>query len=136
MDLLINIDVDDLDKAVHFYTRALGLRQGRTLEEGAMIELIGGSSPIYLLKNKEGTPASKTTSEKRHYRRHWTPVHFDVSVADIHAAVKQAQTAGATLEEDIQAYPYGHLALMADPFGHGFCLIQFTGRGYDEISVA
>jgi hypothetical protein len=22
---------------------------------------------------------------------------------------------------------------MADPFGHGFCFLQFTGRGYDEI---
>ena len=24
-------------------------------------------------------------------------------------------------------------ALTADPFGHGFCLVQFTGRGYDEL---
>jgi len=24
--------------------------------------------------------------------------------------------------------------LLADPFGNGFCLIQFTGRGYDEIA--
>ena len=22
----------------------------------------------------------------------------------------------------------------ADPFGNGFCLLQFTGRGYDEIA--
>jgi len=27
-----------------------------------------------------------------------------------------------------------HIALMADPFGHGFCLIEFRGRGYDEIA--
>jgi hypothetical protein len=26
------------------------------------------------------------------------------------------------------------LALMADPFGNGFCLVQFLGRGYDEIA--
>ena len=25
------------------------------------------------------------------------------------------------------------LALMADPFGNGFCLVEFLGRGYDEI---
>lgn len=25
-------------------------------------------------------------------------------------------------------------ALFVDPFGHGFCLIEFTGRGYDEIA--
>jgi hypothetical protein len=24
---------------------------------------------------------------------------------------------------------------MADPFGHGFCLIQFTERGYDAIAT-
>jgi hypothetical protein len=23
---------------------------------------------------------------------------------------------------------------MADPFGNGFCLIEFLGRGYDEIA--
>jgi hypothetical protein len=26
------------------------------------------------------------------------------------------------------------LALLADPFGNGFCLLQFTGRGYDAIA--
>jgi hypothetical protein len=30
--------------------------------------------------------------------------------------------------------PYGRLALVADPFGHGFCLIQFNERGYDAIA--
>jgi len=24
--------------------------------------------------------------------------------------------------------------VLADPFGHGLCLIQFLGRGYDEIT--
>jgi hypothetical protein len=24
--------------------------------------------------------------------------------------------------------------LMVDPFGHGFCLVQFLGRGYEEIA--
>jgi hypothetical protein len=28
------------------------------------------------------------------------------------------------------------MARMADPFGHGFCLLQFKGRGYDEIVEA
>jgi hypothetical protein len=29
----------------------------------------------------------------------------------------------------------GKIAVLADPFGNGFCLIQFIGRGYDEIAV-
>ena len=28
---------------------------------------------------------------------------------------------------------YGRLAMFADPFGHGFCLIQFNERGYDAL---
>jgi hypothetical protein len=31
-------------------------------------------------------------------------------------------------------HKWGKLALMADPFGHGFCFVQFVGRGYDEIA--
>ena len=27
------------------------------------------------------------------------------------------------------------IALLADPFGHGFCLIQFSEQGYDAVAV-
>jgi catechol 2,3-dioxygenase-like lactoylglutathione lyase family enzyme len=53
--VLINVDVDDLEKATDFYRKAFGLKLGR---------------------------------------------QFGVD----------------------------------DPFGHGFCLLQFLGRGYDEIA--
>jgi catechol 2,3-dioxygenase-like lactoylglutathione lyase family enzyme len=60
VDLLVNLDVPELDKAVAFYTSALGLAVGRRFgEEG--VEL-------------------------------------------------------------------------ADPFGNGFCLLQFSGRGDDAIA--
>jgi hypothetical protein len=49
--------------------------------------------------------------------------------------MKRALGAGATLEQDVTTHAYGKLALMADPFGNGFCLLQFTGRGYDEITL-
>jgi hypothetical protein len=26
------------------------------------------------------------------------------------------------------------MALMADPFGNGYCFVEFLGRGYDEIA--
>jgi hypothetical protein len=48
--------------------------------------------------------------------------------------VQRAVLAGARLEQPIATYKWGKLALMADPFGHGFCFIQFLGRGYDEIA--
>ena len=53
---------------------------------------------------------------------------------DIDAAVEKAVSAGAKLEEPIQSSNWGRLALLADPFGHGFCLVQFVGKGYDEIT--
>ena len=27
----------------------------------------------------------------------------------------------------------GKIAVLADPFGYGLCLIEFLNRGYDEI---
>ena len=133
-DLLVNIDVDDLAKAEAFYTAAFGLRAGRRFGTHG-VELFGLSSPIYLLVKAPGSMASPATGLKRDYRRHWTPVHIDVVVPDIDAAVARAQAAGAVLELPIKSANWGKLALMADPFGHGFCLIEFVGRGYDEIAA-
>jgi catechol 2,3-dioxygenase-like lactoylglutathione lyase family enzyme len=31
MQMLVNVDVDDLEKAIEFYAKALGLRLGRRL---------------------------------------------------------------------------------------------------------
>ena len=78
--ILINIDVDDLDRAVAFYTKLLGVKVGRKF--GAFgIELIGGSAPIYLLAKVAGTPASPSSDDRRRYERHWTPVHVTQSAA-------------------------------------------------------
>jgi predicted enzyme related to lactoylglutathione lyase len=133
MDILANIDVDDLGRAVAFYTEALGLRVGRSFG-GAGVELLGGSSPIYLLCKASGTPATPAASQRRDYGRHWTPVHLDFVVDDIEAAVERALRAGATQERPTESSAWGRLAAMADPFGNGFCLVQFVGRGYDEIA--
>ncbi|HEY1266725.1 MAG TPA: VOC family protein [Candidatus Binatia bacterium] len=132
MHFLLNIDVDDLEKATRFYTSAFGLKVGRHFAFGT--ELLGGPAPIYLLVKSAGTPAADTTSQARSYARHWTPVHLDFVTEDIDAAVARAISAGARLEKPIATYNWGKLALMADPFGHGFCFVQFLGRGYDEIA--
>jgi predicted enzyme related to lactoylglutathione lyase len=132
MNLLVNIDVDDLERATRFYCDGLGLKVGRRFDGWA--ELVGGSSPIYLLPKPAGSRASAAAGGKRDYRRHWTPVHLDFVVEDIEAAVASAVAAGASVEQAAQDHAYGRLALLADPFGNGFCLLQFSGRGYDEIA--
>ena len=131
MNLLINLDVDDLAKAIAFYTKAFDLKVGRHF--GDWVELVGGTSPIYLLPKAAGTSVANSTLQARNYARHWTPLHLDFVVDDIELAIKRALQAGATQEREVTLHAYGKLALMADPFGHGFCLIQFVGRGYDEL---
>jgi len=131
--LLVNIDVDDLEKATRFYCDGLGLRVGRRFD--GWTELVGSAAPIYLLPKACGSEAF-AGGAKRDYARHWTPVHLDFVVPDIGTAIERAVAAGAKLERDATSHAYGKLALLADPFGNGFCLLQFTGRGYDEIAIA
>jgi predicted enzyme related to lactoylglutathione lyase len=133
MQVLVNVDVDDLDKAIHFYKTAFGLKVARRFGVSG-VEMLGSSAPIYLLVKAADTAASNTTPQRRSYGRHWTPVHLDFVVEEIESAVRQAVDAGAQLEGSVSTHKWGRLALMADPFGHGFCLVQFLGRGYDEIA--
>ena len=134
-DVLINIDVDDLDRAVAFYRDAFGLAVARRLGPGA-VELVGASSRIYLLRNPSGSaPLPTDPNARRTYTRHWTPVHLDFVVADVDAAVARACAAGANLEKPTSEQPWGRIALMADPFGHGLCVLSFNERGYDAIAT-
>jgi len=133
MDLLVNLDVDDIEEAVRFYSSVFGLKVGRRFGAHG-VEMLGSSAPIYLIVKSPGTPASDTISQGRNYQRHWTPVHLDFVVDEIKSAVERAISAGARLEQPILTHKWGKLALMADPFGHGFCFVQFLGRGYDEIA--
>lgn len=133
MHALINIDVDDLDKATRFYQAALGLKVGRRFGVDS-VELLGSSAPIYLLVKAAGSTISSSSPLRRSYERHWTPIHLDFVVEEVESAVRRAVDAGARLESAIATHKWGRLALMVDPFGHGFCLLQFLGRGYDEIA--
>lgn len=131
--LRVCIDVDDLDRGLAFYTRGLGLSPGRR-KGHEWAELLGGPCPIDLLAKPPGTAAlPRGTRALRDYERHWTPVHLDFVVDDVDAAVARAVEAGAMLERGVDVKAWGRSAILADPFGHGFCLIQFTGRGYDDV---
>jgi hypothetical protein len=34
----------------------------------------------------------------------------------------------------IRTEAWGKIVVLSDPFGHGLCLIEFLGRGYDEVA--
>ncbi|MDV3515781.1 VOC family protein [Stenotrophomonas sp. C1657] len=128
---IVNVDVPDLAAAETFYTQAFDLRNGRRLGPGAL-ELLGGPTPLYLLQNDAGSAATED-GDVRNYQRHWTPVHLDWVVADIDAALARAVAAGAALEHPIRERRWGTIAVLSDPFGHDFCLIQFSDAGYDAL---
>jgi predicted enzyme related to lactoylglutathione lyase len=132
MALLVNIDVPDLARAVAFYCEAFGLEVTRRLG-GGVAELGGWPVPVYLLEKPAGSRAA--AESLRRYDRHWTPVHLDVVVDDIEQVLERAETAGARAETEIRTAAWGRIAVLADPFGNGLCLVEFLGRGYDEIAT-
>ncbi|MES2688300.1 MAG: VOC family protein [Pseudomonadota bacterium] len=132
MDLRICIDVDNMERAIAFYTGGLGLRTGRRFKN-SFTEILGASSPIDLLLNEAGTQPVAGSQAERSYQRHWTPVHLDFVVDDIDTAVTRLVAHGAVLEMPVNDRAWGRIAGLADPFGHGIDLLQFTGHGYDAL---
>ena len=111
-----------------------GFRADLTRRLGpAVAEMSGAQAPSICWKGA-GTPAAGATRQPRDYARHWTPVHLDVVVDDVDAAVARAVAAGARLEDPAATHAWGRIAHLSDPFGHGICLLQFLGRGYDELA--
>ena len=133
LELLINLDVPDLEAATRFYVDAFGFRVGRRLG-AAGTELLGAGAPLYLLPKPEASAATPGGATRRTYARHWTPLHLDVVVADIHAALERALAAGARAEDEISEHAWGYMVPLADPFGHGICLVQLKPGGYDAIA--
>ena len=134
LSLLVNIDVDDLARAEAFYREAFGLKASRRFGDGG-VEMLGASSPVYLLRKEAGSAAADSVPQARDYGRHWTPVHLDFVVSDLAEAVARAEAAGAVREGEVRTARWGRIATLADPFGNGFCLIEFLNRGYDEIAT-
>jgi len=134
--LLVNIDVPDLTAAVDFYTQAFALTVGRRFGKAA-VELLGAEAPIYLLAKPAEKPPFPGAQVARSYQRHWTPVHFDFEVEDLDRAVATALAAGARLDGDaaLSEHAWGRMALLSDPFGHGFCLLQLSAAGYDAMTA-
>lgn len=132
MNLLLNIDVPDLAAAEAFYVAAFGLRPARRFG-GDALELLGANATVYLLHKSAGDIAA--ADAKRDYARHWTPLHCDLVVDDLDAALLRAVAAGATQEGVVRDTAWGRIVQLADPFGHGWCLIQFSAAGYDAIAT-
>jgi predicted enzyme related to lactoylglutathione lyase len=124
----ISIDVPNLVDAIRFYTSAFGFTESSAPVPGVAV-LRAGNTNICLLEKRTGTRASIYTEETRRYERHWTPVHLDIHVDDLEAALARALDVGARKEQVFDNAEHGSAAFCSDPFGHGFCLIQRSRAG-------
>lgn len=129
MQVLLNIDVPGIEPAVAFYSSAFGLTLGRMVSDD-VAELTGAGATIYLLRNSEGTESSVPGSQRRSYARHWTPIHLDFVVDDLDTASRRALQAGAVQTSDCMHWNGSKCITFSDPFGHGFCLIEFAHGSY------
>jgi predicted enzyme related to lactoylglutathione lyase len=127
------IEVADATRGIEFYGQGLGLTVKRRLSP-RWIELAGANLPIFLLAHRPPVADLGSRKVPRSYERHWTPVHLDFIVDDLDAAVSRLTELGGALDRDIKTREYGRIANMADPFGNGFDLIEFSGSGYDAVS--
>jgi len=129
MRVIINIDVPQLAPAIKFYCAALELKLDRILDND-VAELTGASSVIYLLEKTSGSAPAASVPEPRRYSRHWTPVHMDFVVDDVVQSADRAVRAGAVQEGDCVEWRGSKCISFSDPFGHGFCFIEFEKGTY------
>ncbi|MGH6620027.1 MAG: VOC family protein [Alphaproteobacteria bacterium] len=127
------IEVTEASRGIAFYCNGLGLSVKRRLSP-TWIELGGANLPIFLLSNRSSIADLGTRKVPRAYERHWTPVHLDFIVENLDAAVERLIGFAGSLDREIKIEEYGRIAYMADPFGNGFDLIEFSGGGYDAMA--
>jgi predicted enzyme related to lactoylglutathione lyase len=123
----LSVDVPNLADGVRFYSEAFGFAKKSEPVPGVAV-LRAGAFEICLLEKRPGSSPSSHTKETRHYERHWTPVHMDLHVDDLKAALAKAIEAGARQEQLFESPEHGAAAFCSDPFGHGFCFIERRER--------
>ncbi|WP_298500695.1 VOC family protein [uncultured Maritimibacter sp.] len=118
-----SIDVPDLAAGIAFYATAFRLEEvARPVPVYAVLR--GDGQRLGLLEKSEGSAPAPDTNDRRHYGRHWTPVHLDIEVDDFEATLERIKHAGGTVEQTFDMADRPRVAFCADPFGNGFCLME------------
>lgn len=124
MKYTVTIDVPDLTAGIAFYTATFGLDEiARPVPVYAIVGKTGGPS-LGIIEKPEGSAPAPDTEDRRHYARHWTPVHLDIQVDDFEQTLTRLVAAGGRIEERFDMEDRPPLAFCADPFGNGFCVME------------
>ena len=119
----VSIDVPSLEAGARFYGGVFGFSKVAEPVPGVLVMRLVGLEVCLLAKAAGSEPSPKTTDSRR-YERHWTPVHLDFHVDDLKAVMAQVREAGGVIEQVFENPEHGSAAFCADPFGHGFCLLE------------
>lgn len=118
----VSIDVPKLDEGVRFYADVFGfVEKARPFPTMAILD--ANNMSVCMHEKAIGSRPSPASQEKRHYERHWTPVHIDVHVSNFDAAIEKVRAAGGTVEMEFRNQGPMPTGFCADPFGNGFCVI-------------
>jgi len=122
MPFSVTLDVPDLAAGIAFYGGVFGFAEvARPV--GTYAVLKAGNQTLGLMQKAEGTNATPTEGTERRYARHWTPVHIDFHVEDFDGARAAIERLGGRIEQEHRVPGRSVIAICADPFGHGFCLL-------------
>ncbi len=119
------VPVGDLERAVEFYTLALGM-EGKQVADNRHYFDCGGTILAVVDTTQGGTRDFSGPN----------PDHIYFAVHDLEAAFDRAMLAGcAWLEEQISTRPWDERSFYArDPFGNPICFVDentiFTGQRY------
>ena len=94
----VSIDVPSLAEGVAFYCGAFGFSKKSEPVPGVAV-LQGPNIELCLLEKPAGSKPSPKTNDRRKFERHWTPVHLDFHVEDLHAALQRVEALGAKREQ-------------------------------------
>lgn len=118
----VSIDVPNIDDGLRFYGEVFGFEEtARPFPTMAILD--ANNVTVCMHKKASGTKSSTAGEEKRHYERHWTPVHLDIHVEDFDAVLEKVRAAGGSVEEEFRNHGPKMAGFCADPFGNGFCVI-------------
>lgn len=118
----VSIDVPRLDDGLRFYCNVFGFFEtSRPFPTMAILD--ANNVTVCMHEKAADTRSSTGGADMRRYERHWTPVHLDLHVSDIHAALATLRAEGGVVEDEFLTGGPKPAAFCSDPFGNGICVI-------------
>ena len=112
--------VDDVDRAVEFYTGHFGFERGHDASP-AVAEVLKGNLRL-LLAGPSSSAGRPMPDGRTPEPGGWNRIHFVVD--DIDAEVERLRAAGATFRNDVVSGPGGRQILVDDPSGNPIEIFQ------------